>query len=153
MAFALTLFVEAANRRLAPAMTPHPHDNDVCKYLYLTLCADMPSLPAAEHPEPDHCPTLYTAFSTLCSHYDGDPLQATVCARVLAFHFLMERTAGAVLSKWMQPHPDTLQFVELHPAVIAAIATTRLHGSVLLSESVFVELVAEKARSMVKRVQ
>ncbi len=95
---------------------------------------------------------VYTAFTTLCSYYDGDPLQAAVCARVLAFHFLMERTEGSVLSEWIQPHPEADQLVELHPAVIEAIATTRLHGSVLLPEGTFVELVAEKARSLEWRI-
>ncbi len=152
MAFALTLFVEAANRRLSAAETPLQHGHDVCEYLYLALCADLPS-PSAAQTKVDHHTTLYTAFSTLCSHYNGDPLQAAVCARVLAFHFLMERTAGAVLSEWIQPHPETVQLVQLHPAVVEAIATMRLHGSVLLAESVFVELVAEKAHSMEGRIQ
>ena len=151
MAFALTLFVEAANRKLPPPVAPSQDDDEVCKYLYSILCAGVPSLSATAHLEADHHTTLYTAFGTLCSYYDGDPLQAAVCARVLAFHFLMEGTAGAVLSEWLQPHPESIQLVELHPAVVEAIATIRLHGSVLLPERVFAQLVAERARSMVER--
>lgn len=151
MAFALTLFVEAANRGLSTTAKVHQHEDELCEQLYVTLCAEAPRLPTVECPQPDHHTTLYTAFRTLCRHYTGDTLQAAVCARVLAFHFLMERTAGNLLSEWVRPHPETVKLVVLHPAVVEAIATTSLHGSVLLGESVFLDLVAQIGRNMVRR--
>ena len=150
MAFALTLFVEAANRRISspvPVRAVQPESDEVCDLLFRVLCADLESDPAVQRPQHDQQTSLFAAFSTLCSHYDGDPLQAAVCARVLAFYFLMERTAGAVLSEWVQPDPETPQYVSLDPAIIEAIATVRLRGSVLLSGGEFVALVAEKAAS------
>ncbi len=144
MSFALTLFVEAASRQISLPVTVHDVD-EVCGYLFNTLCADLDILPAAEHPRAEDQSALYAAFRSLCGHYDGDPLQAAVCARVLAFYFLMERSAGAAVADWVRSHPETPQVVELHPAVIEAIATVRLCGSVLLSASAFTRLVAEKA--------
>ncbi len=151
MAFALTFFVEAANRRISSPVPPpdfkFQSDDDVCDLLFQILCSDIASHPAVRHPEQNHQTTLYEAFNALCSHYEGDPLQAAVCARVLAFYFLMERSAGATLAEWVEPHPETPQYVSLDPAVIEAIATVRLRGSVLLSHGAFLELVAEKAAS------
>lgn len=121
---------------------------DVCEALYRTLCADVESRPAAHRSEADRSTSLYTAFSALCSHYDGDPLQAAVCARVLAFYFMMERSAGAAVADWVQPQPGTTELVELHPAVVDAIATVRLHGSVLLNETTFLVRVQEAATLM-----
>ena len=151
MAFALTLFVEAANRRMSTAVASRnilpQEDGDVCRLIYQTLCADLYSAPVAGSPPKNYKTTLYAAFETLCSHYDGDPLQVAVCARVLAFHFLMERTAGAALADWVQPHPETTELVTLNPAVIEAIATVKLRGSVQLSQDAFLKFVAEKAAS------
>ena len=151
MAFALTLFVEAANRRISsplPRWDVHlQSDDSVCDLLFRILCADLDMDPAVRLPQHDQQTTLYVAFSTLCSHYEGDPLQAAVCARVLAFYFLMERSAGAALAEWVEPHPDRPEYVSLNPAVIEAIATVRLRGSVQLSQGTFSALVAEKAAS------
>ena len=149
MAFALTLFVEAANRRVSSLVTPPdvlPQErDDVCGLIYQTLCADVDRPPKRGDQAPNRQTTLYSAFSTLCDQYDGDPLQVAVCARVLAFYFLMERSAGAVLADWVKSHPDTPEYVSLDPAIVEAMATVRLRGSVQLSPSSFLELVAEKA--------
>ena len=151
MAFALTLFVEAANRSVSTPVASRKilsqGGDQVCEHLFRILCSDLDCPPAVRHPQHDHQTTLYAAFNTLCSHYEGDPLQAAVCARVLAFYFLMEHSAGATLAEWVEPHLDTPQYVSLDPAVIEAIATVRLCGSVLLSHDRFLELVAEKAAS------
>ena len=137
MGFALTLFVEAANSRVSPALPLQELVlEDPCALLYVTLCADMHSpLPAIADraPESDREAALYGAFRVLCLHYAGDPLQASVCARVLAFYFLMERSAGAALAGWTQEIPESPELV------------SRLNGSVLLSPSTFPDLVAETA--------
>ena len=119
--------------------------DETCEHLYRTLYADVGSLAAPAHAQSGSETSLYNAFSTLFHYYEGDPLQAAVCARVMAFYFLMERSAGAVLAAWTQAHPGISQFVDLHPAVIEAIASVRLRGSVLLSERVFVDTVAKLA--------
>ena len=64
----------------------------------------------------------------------------------------MERSTGSLLAQWVQSHPKTDQFVNLDPAVIDAIATVRLRGSLLLPERAFQDLVAEKARENTERV-
>ena len=160
MAFAITLFLEAATRRVLPA--PPPVDvllEDPCALLYETLCADVGSsmiavavpdtlapdtlaVPVAVAAQEVEQASLYVAFRVLWSHYERDPLQAAICARILALYFLMEHTAGMALAEWVQPIPETPQFVTLHPAVIQAIGTVRLNGSVLLCQTAFPELVA-----------
>ena len=150
MAFALSLFVETANRRISSAASFSCESNDasaeVCKHLYGALSAEIEGLPIRAHPRTESQTTLYSAFCSLCMSYDGDPLQVAVCARVLAFHLLMERTAGAVLGEWIQAHPDSVEVVTLHPAVVEAIAKMRLHGRILIAEGAFLEQVIEEAK-------
>ena len=152
MAFALTVFVNAANRRILPRVTPElaltEDGNEVCKDLYQTLCADVSSLPTMGRPRPDDETTLFGAFLVLCLHYEGHAEQASLCARVLAFYFLMERSAGAALAGWVRPSPDDPRQVLLDPAVIRAIASVRLERGVLLSASHFLELVSAASQEL-----
>ena len=87
-----------------------------------------------------------SGFSVNTTNILGDSrFQTSICARVTAFYFLIERSAGAVLAGWVQPCPETPNLVILAPAVIEAIASVRLNGSVLLTESGFLELVGKLA--------
>ena len=50
-----------------------------------------------------------------------------------------------MLAGWVQPCPDTPNLVILASAVVDAIATVKLNGSVALSESDFLKLVEKLA--------
>lgn len=63
----------------------------------------------------------------------------------MAFCFLMEPGAGAAITARVQPTSEAAALVSLDPAVVAALATVAVRGSVLLSESDFLELIEEKA--------
>ncbi len=116
----------------------------MCSWLYQTLCADVEPSFSEESSRANQETTLESAFRVLCSHYEGDPLQASICARVLAFYFLMERTAGAAVAAWVHSVPDAPQLVALHPAVVEAIAKIRIRGTVLSDRS-FEQVLTEAA--------
>lgn len=152
MGFALSLFVNAANRktacRTAEHIDFHKSRRDECDDLFLSLCGEpgiIPSLGPRRRLE-EEAP-LHEAFRVLCEHYEDHRERASVCARVLAFYLLMERSAGAVLAGWIQPCPETPNLVILSPAVISAVSCVRLNGSILLAESGFLELVEKLAFS------
>ncbi len=149
MGFALSLFVSAANRNVAPQSASdsdfRQEDRDVCDDLYLVLCGEPGTFPQLGRPRLDGETTLREAFRVLCEHYGGFGLQASICARVLAFYFLMERSAGAVLTGWVQPSPESPNLVILPAAVIHAIAEVKLNGSVLLRDSQFLDSVEQMA--------
>ena len=136
MGFALTLFVEAANSHISVPPTSGDVE-DACDLLFDTLCADLRPAPSDGPFLAGQGASLNDAFRVLCSSYAEDPLQVSICARVLAFHLLMERTAGAFIAGWVRTIPESPQFVILHPAVIETMASVRLPGTVLLSEHSF----------------
>lgn len=149
MGFALSLFVNAANCNIAPRSGSESafsqDDRDTCNELYLALCGEPGTFPQLGRKRTEGESTLPEAFRVLCEHYEDYGLQASICARVLAFHFLMERSAGAVLAGWVQPCREAPNLVILAPAVIHAIANVKLNASVLLRESQFLQLVEKMA--------
>lgn len=150
MAFALSLFVQAANQTMVPPLEgPAPGDDeDGCAGLYDTLCLDRGDVPVMHaRVETDHETSLYTAFRALCGFYVNDPLQAAICARVLAFYFLMEHSEGAAIDGWLQPSAGSPELVILHPAVVDAIATVTLHGGATLSADTFTQQIAALANA------
>ncbi len=149
MSFALGLFVNAANRKMACRAVTHidfsQEHRDECDALFLGLCGEQSSFPALGPKRRGEETSLHEAFRVLCENYDKQRDKTSICARVLAFYFLMERSAGAVLSGWVKPCPETPNEVILNPAIIHAISCVRLNGSVLLHESRFLELVERMA--------
>lgn len=147
--FALTMFVQAANRSIPASLMPNgplsAEREEVCGLLFSMLCADIDRSSVPAQPRSPGETTLYAAFQSLYSFYEGDPHQVAVCARVLAFYFLMERSAGEVVADWTESHPQTPGLISLHPAVVNAIGTVNLHYSVALSATTFRELVSEIA--------
>ncbi len=136
MGFAMILFVEAAHE----GGLQRPADDDgteaVCDTLYDTLRAgaDVSFQPRGAW--------LQRAFRALCVFYEDDALQVAICARVMAFHFMMEHSDGTNLETWMKPNPEAPQMVNLHPAMVDAMAEVRLDGTLLLSADRFAERVA-----------
>lgn len=147
IAYAVAVFVSAANKTLSPGIRSPltSHAKRECEDLFMTLYCAVPSQ------DPDGEGTqggsLYKAFRVLWEQYEGDACQRSVCARVLAFYFLMERTRGIVVQEWIRPCPDTPEAVVLDDAVIAAIGTVALGERGGLPENLFfssVKALAEK---------
>ncbi len=124
--------------------SPVFHTKRECRDLFLTLyCAAASTEAESEAPQEG---SLYTAFRTLWEQYEGDELQSPICARVLAFYFLMERTRGTVVEEWLRPCTETPEAVFLDDAIVAAIASVSLGESGVLQEDDFLMTVRALAR-------
>jgi hypothetical protein len=141
MGFAMALFVNAANGRLSSSghfRSPPTNPNLVCEQLFLRLLFSDDLV--ATTPKPIFIKDdvkLYSIFRTLWERYEDDDRQVSVCARVLAFHFLMERTAGGVVADWLKPCASGPEAISLDPAVVEALAGICLLKDGLLCEDHF----------------
>ncbi len=147
LAFAMTLFVATANGRNHPSQKPPP-DQAQAESLFLDLIypAHAPVTPA-DRVTALRTP-LFRIFLTLWSGYHAHPHRDSLCARVLGFHFLMERTKGALLAPWLTQQPRQDPHVLLDPIVIDALAAVPLTASGVLQQSVF--LIALEAAGLTK---
>jgi hypothetical protein len=106
MGFAMALFVSAASGRLSINIsdsTPRKSKRG-CEQLFMRLmCSDDLAATSTKAIVIKNDLALYSAFRMLWDKYEGDERQVSVCARVLAFHFLMERTAVGALEDWLKP--------------------------------------------------
>ncbi len=81
--------------------------------------------------------SLYSIFRLLWERYESDERQSSICARVLAFHFLMARTAGGAVTAWVNPTPSGPEAVALDPIVVEALAHVCLSQNGLIDEDHF----------------
>lgn len=141
IAYAIAVFVSAANKTLSlgkrSSLTTHAKRE--CEELFFAFYCVAPSHDSDE--EGAHGASLYTAFRTLWEQYEGDAGQRSVCARVLAFYFLMERTQGSTVEEWLRPCPDTPEAVLLDDAVIEAIGSVALRERGGLPKDLFLSTV------------
>jgi hypothetical protein len=157
MGFAMALFANAANGRLSlPGLGSSPTgSNQMCERLFMRLiCSDDL---AAATPKPaviEDDLSLYAVFRMLWDRYEGDARQVSVCARVLAFHFLMERTAGGAHTEWLKPCPSEPEAVVLDPAVVEALAgICLLKDGLLREEHLLKEVEWHSAKKAHSRIQ
>ncbi len=140
----MSLFMAAAQGKVLPKKQPVTEIELVvgqeAQRVYVALVPTEPtSLPKGAEFQGS---SLSEAFLTVWQYYVGDDRQASICARVLGFHLLMERTEGAILEGWLLPSPDDPETVLLPPAVVEAVASVALGIAGALSEELFVETVA-----------
>lgn len=155
IAFAMSLFVAAAQRKILPTTRPTTEAQlligQEAQRVFVTLVPSKPvPFPKAAEFQGS---SLSEAFLTVWQHYAGDDRQASICARVLGFHLLMERTEGAAVGRWLTPSPSDPEAVLLHPAVIEAVASVPLLDEGRLPEELFIQTVDLHAssRSLVRR--
>jgi hypothetical protein len=89
---------------------------------------------------------LYSVFRVLWENYKGNECQASICARVLAFHFLIERTTGTAAEDWLTRRPAGPESIMLNSVVIEALARVCLLKNGLLDHDHFQKEVASLAR-------
>lgn len=146
--YALSLFLCAANGQLPPNPKPSGRaqllDLKHCRSLYLALTGPAEATTPAAATEPRHPRTLEAAFASLWHSYAGDARRSSICARVLAFYLLMERTEGSAIAAWAQPSDSDSTEVVLHPAVVQALAVAPLDAAGL-QEDTFVSLIGSIA--------
>ncbi len=134
MAFALTLFMSAAEGRITTGGRALTADQSTeVQQFFLELSASGHAAEGeAEETEgsegSDHAlrSTLFQSFAVLWEHYRGYPAQHSLCARTLGFYYAMARSRGAALERWVSPSAHTEVTVELHPAVIEGLAKADL---------------------------
>jgi hypothetical protein len=142
IAFAMGLFMASGNGQL-PSRQPLP-DAVLCGRFFLALCRKEASVLDAD---PAMLGTrLFATFSAVWAHYARSAWQRSVCARVLGFYFVMERSNGCALDPWTTPCADDSESVLLHPAVVQTLAATILTGDGLLRSRDFLAEVALTAR-------
>ncbi len=126
LSFALTLFVGVANHQLAARHTSADAADSIveCEEIFRELSHGV---------EPTGCESLLScqasladSFRGLWSFYQGNAYQVPLCARVLAFYFLMSQTRGAALASWVDSCAEDPTAVILHPAVLQALAEVNL---------------------------
>ena len=134
----MAIFVNADNLAISPRFrsTLSPVAERERDQLFLDLLsARRPAQAKAKKPPQA---SLYEAFLVVWEQFEGDSHQAAVSARILAFHFLMERTRGRVVEEWLRPSPESPQLVVLDDAVVAAVGSVPLRSDGALLEETFV---------------
>lgn len=148
IAFALTIFVAAATRRLVSDESQLVHLSaaslEECRGLFASLSMLEPVPAAQVAGSIDRGATsLEVAFLSLWQQYEGSLLRHSVCARVLGFYFLMERTAGSGIGRFTEQCPEQPETVMLKAEVVRAIAGIELNSFGQLSETLLYEVIED----------
>jgi hypothetical protein len=139
MAHALTYFVDAANMELRSSLIPRTKGRRIrlseCErfFIKLSVCNISERVPAQTASANEE--GLFRSFVTLWNHYEGYGLRRSICARVLGFYYLMERTGGWPLQGWMELSRDRPEAVLLDLAVVDGLASVQLEFSGRLSQA------------------
>ncbi len=130
--FALALFLAIATGRLSNSQASTAESERDGRQIYTILILyEMKLVPQRSYS--DNQGSLYRIFQDFWRYYDDCPQQASICARVLAFHLLMERTSGAAVLGWTTEGDDEAT-VFLHPAVIDAVGKVSMNRQNVLFE-------------------
>ncbi len=144
IAFALALFMGAANCRVATRPSQGDafeiSDSYASRELFAELSANRLK-PTDAAWQARYVPSLYQAYSQVWKHYERDELRASICARLLSFYFLMERTKGEAIAHWISACPESPEVVDLHPAIVEALATVPLSNGGAMPEDLFLAMI------------
>lgn len=136
----MALFASAANGSLSAkkVSASRRKPNRKCEKLFMKLmCSDdLATTPPRPIVIKDDL-SLYSVFRLLWERYENDERQSSICARVLAFHFLGARTAGGAVTVWGNPSPNEPEAVTLDPVVVEALARICLLQDGLIDEDHF----------------
>jgi hypothetical protein len=149
MAYALSFFVGAATNRLSSGSGSEPTVNELsdnrAAMIYDAIVMGQSS-PRDSELHRSNQTILQVAFARLWSHYEESSAQESICARVLGFYCLMERTGGRVLARWTSEYPTNPEGTILHPAVVEALALFPLGDQGRLQEVDYLALIVEVAQ-------
>ena len=140
MAFAMALFVGAADGRITRAHKEHlfSPDQSRSELSGAALGALTDALIDTEGSSDDI--PLACGLSMVWHHYDGDRLQQPICSRLIAFYSMMVRSRGSVLSRGkLLPSADPESFF-LEPSTIRAVATAPLNDAAQFEDASFKEV-------------
>lgn len=138
MAFAIALFVGAANGHVAPNYAWHLA-SEIGIDTEPVLVGAKSVLLDAEEQLSDELP-LARAFAVLWQHYAGDPRRQSICSRLIAFYSMMVRSHGGAVEQWVQATDDPTK-VLLDSSVVEAVATAPLSDKGQFNDNRFVKVV------------
>ncbi|ADW69528.1 hypothetical protein [Granulicella tundricola] len=138
IAFAMTLFLQAASLQLASRRCGDGRDSDDCECVRvlrelaggIPLAAPKVLIAAQES-------SLEGAFAALWHHYEGEPVQLSLSARVLGFHLLALNNGGRILERWVRENVAGTETVTLDPALVEALAVVPLGDTGRLDAELF----------------
>ena len=151
LAFALCFFVSAANGRIVSTGGPSKSTGFTVDYaskpaaLLAQLLHDSQGVSEPLRRGSER--SLEATLLALWSHYDGHESQVSICTRILGFYRLTLRNAGTYLEEWITPCAENPEAVELHPAVVEALAAIPLSESGSFLPETFLTFVATVART------
>ena len=155
MAFAISIFVSAANGQIFPSAPPDVQaslrERRSCQRFVSFLAAEDAECGSLWKAATSQETPLFRAIFAVWEHDREDSGRLSIVARVLAFYSLMERTEGAVLERWCDRNPEGEETVLLHPAVIEAIAGIPLGSRGQLHANDFVQAVEAAAETHLER--
>ena len=138
MGFAIALFVAAARGQVLPPRHQSSgftlsHDSDGLDPL---LAGARISLGEGQNGASDEVP-LACAVSVLWHHYEHNPLQQSICSRLVAFYSLMVRSKGMLLEPWMTNDAADSELMALSPAIVEAVANAPMNEDGQFIDSAF----------------
>ena len=155
MAFAMSVFVSAANGQVYPSGPPDPQavlrEKHSCQRFLSFLAAEDAGHGSLWQAATSQETPLFRAIFAVWEHDREDAGRLSIIARVLAFYSLMERTKGVVLEPWCDRNPEGEETVLLHPAVLEALATIPLGSRGQLHADTFVQAVEGAAETHQER--
>jgi hypothetical protein len=145
LAYALTIFVSAANGKLRPRVAGRSalRQSSIldCECLFLTLSSGPRRRAADRRSSAQRETTLPVAFAALWNEYLNEPSRDSICARVLGFYYLMERTRGRMVKGWVEACPDQPETVALDLIVVHGLANVPLSPEGHLSQSLLLDVI------------
>jgi hypothetical protein len=147
LAYALTIFVGAANRTLQFSVSIDDESQKKCRCLFEALMMDNDPVTIFAKPIDETQRSLPAAFGILWNNYETDHLQSSICARGLGFYLLMERTEGRFLATYVELCPESPETVLLDLAVVRGLASVSLLPEGHLPEFAFMDEIKIHAAS------
>jgi len=134
MAFAMALFVAAANGRLMPKVN-HASSREIEVDCDPAVAGARPI--AADSCEQLSCELpLVRAVGFIWQHYDQDDRRQAICSRLIAYYHLMSRNRGSAMEQ-AESFVSQRTHARLNPAMLEAIATAPLDAWGRFSEAHF----------------
>lgn len=143
LGFALSIFVSAANRTFVSGETTRLSEDQVIErdHFFADLLLHSATGAVPSRKAMPHEASLEIAFAALWNEHRNHELRDSICARVLCFYFLMERTEGRVIQKWINPSPERPAEVILDSVVVEGLASAALDARSGLVESHFLSAI------------
>jgi hypothetical protein len=145
LAYALTVFVSAANgklrSRVASCSALRQSSILECERLFLILSSGPRRRAMDRRSSAYRESTLPVAFAAVWNEYLDDVSRDSICARVLGFYYLMERTAGKAMVRWIEACPAQPEAVALDLVVVHGLANVPLSSEGHLSQALLLEVI------------